>query len=141
MKISILYLTKFGNGKSIANRLESILKESGHDASSFNVRKSKAKDVPKSDLYIFSSPTHIGNLPYKMRGFIKKLEAKSGAKYALLTTCIDNGANTLGKLKELIAPLKLEKATADLTVKVTGMKGPLEDGYEKKLDEFASRLL
>jgi hypothetical protein len=35
----------------------------------------------------------------------------------------------------------MTKATDGLKIKVNGMKGPLEEGYEEKIDAFASQLL
>ena len=35
----------------------------------------------------------------------------------------------------------MKKVTDGFTVKVLGTEGPLEDGYEKRLEEFAEELL
>jgi hypothetical protein len=43
-------------------------------------------------------------------------------------------------MEELVKKKGLTKATDGIKIKVNGMKGPLEDSYEEKLDEFASSM-
>jgi hypothetical protein len=77
-----------------------------------------------------------------MKKFIKKLEPKhSSAKYSVLVTYMDPNAKTVQKMEALVQPKGLTKATEGLMIKVEGMKGPLEDGYEQKLEQFAAKIL
>ncbi len=89
-----------------------------------------------------------------MRRFLKKLRLPAGAKYALLTT---EGAPQPDKktgrmpteeeiarwervrpvMNQLLEAKKLTKV-AESAVYVNGMKGPLEDGWQAKVAEFAA---
>ena len=44
-------------------------------------------------------------------------------------------------MEKLLQPTGMTKITDGLKIKVTGMKGPLEDSYEEKLEEFANDIL
>ena len=142
MKVCIAYESKFGNGKKCVDYLHGAIIKKGHEVQTFSVREVKPNSLPQADLYIFSSPTHIGSPPGKIKKFLKKLEIKQeGAKYALITTHMDPNAKTLQKMEELIKPKGMTKVTDGLKIKVTGMKGPLEEGYEQKLEDFATKII
>jgi flavodoxin len=141
MKIYIAYESKYGNGKKCVEHLQAFMSKKGHDVGISSVREIKPKSLPGADLYIFSSPTHIGGPPGKMKKFLKKLEIKQeGAKYALLTTCLDPKTKTLQIMEELLQPTRMTKISDGIKIKVTGMKGPLEEGYQKKLEDFATEI-
>jgi menaquinone-dependent protoporphyrinogen IX oxidase len=143
MKIFIAYESKFGNGKGCMEYLQDVMSKKGHDVEMLSVREIEPTSLPSADLYIFSSPTQIGSLAGKMKKFLKKLEiSQEGAKYALVTTCM-NPPNTksLKTMEKLLQSRDLSKVSDGLMIKVTGMKGPLESGYEEKLDTFAEDIL
>ncbi len=142
MKVFIAYESKYGNGKKCVDHLQSVMIKKGHETHSFSVRDIKPSELPEADLYVFSSPTHIGKPARKMRKFLKKLEVKQkGMKYALMATHMDPNAKTLQKMEAIIQPKGMTKATDGLKIKVNGMKGPLEEGFEEKIDAFATQLL
>jgi flavodoxin len=141
MKISIAYDSKYGNGKKCVDYLDSILSAKGNQTSVHYIRETSPESLPEADLYVFSTPTHIGGPPRKMKKFLKKLDIKSeNAKYALMTTCMDKNTKSLTKMTELLEPKNLTKVTGGIKIKVTGMKGPLETGYEDKLKNFAMEI-
>lgn len=142
MKVCIVYESKYGNGKTCAEYLQSVISRKGHDTEILSIREIKPKLLPQADFYIFSAPTHIGGPPGKMKRFLKNLkcEEKEG-KYALITTCVDLNTKALQKMKDILQPKGMMKISDGLKIKVTGMKGPLEDGYDKKLEEFAAEIL
>ena len=71
MKINITYHTKFGNGKKCVDYLNGVLVSKGHETAVFSVLEAKPDSLPPVDLYIFSSPTHIGKPSGKMKKFLK----------------------------------------------------------------------
>jgi hypothetical protein len=76
-----------------------------------------------------------------MKRFLKKLEIKlEGAKYALITTYADPKTKSLQIMEKLLQPTGMTKISDGLKIKVNGMKGPLEDDYERKLDAFAKNI-
>jgi menaquinone-dependent protoporphyrinogen IX oxidase len=141
MKVQIFYESKFGNGKKCVDYLGNVLSEKGHEISKNSIREVKPDSIPRCDLYIFSSPTRMGNAHGKMKKFLKKMNIPGeGKKYALIATYADPETKTLTTMEELAKSKGLTKATDGIKIKVNGMKGPLEDSYEEKLDEFASKM-
>jgi flavodoxin len=103
MKVFIAYESKFGNGKKCVDHLQSVIIKKGHEAHSFSVRDIKPSELPEADLYVFSSPTHVGGPPGKIKKFLKKMDVKAeGAKYALMTTHMDPNTKTLQKMEAII---------------------------------------
>jgi flavodoxin len=141
VKVCITYESKFGNGKKCADYLQNIISEKGHEVRTISIRDIKPNLIPRSDLYIFSSPTHGGGPPGKMKKFLKKMEIPdAGKKYALMTTYMEDKTKTLEKMDNLIKSKGMTKLGVELKIQVRGMKGPLEEDYEEKLDEFASTI-
>lgn len=142
MKICIAYESKYGNGKKCVEHLQGVITKKGHDVEICSVREIKPKSLPQADFYIFSTPTHIGGPPRKMKKFLKNLEIKQeGVKYALMTTYLDPKTKALQIMEKLLQCKEMTKVSDGLKIKVTGMKGPLESDYEKKLDTFAQDIL
>ena len=141
MKICILYESKYGNGKKCVEYLQGIIGGKGHDVEISYIGEIKPKLVPQANFYIFSSPTHIGSPPRKMRKFLKKLEIKQeGAKYSLMTTYMDPKTKTIQKMEEILQTKGMTKVSDGLKIKVTGYEGPLEEDYKQKLEKFATEL-
>jgi flavodoxin len=143
MKVCIAYDSKYGNGKKCVEHLSKVIRAKGHDAELLSIREVSPKALPEANVYVFSTPTHVGTAPFKMKGFLKHLDLKQKkAKYSLMTTTMDpKGAKTLNKMTELIQPYGLIKINDGLMIKVKGMKGPLEEGYEKQIERFANTIL
>jgi sulfite reductase alpha subunit-like flavoprotein len=146
-KISISYLTKYGNNKTAMEHLSMLLKAKGHEVLLFDVSESGPEQVPLSDLYVFSSSTHIGGLPGKMNKFMEKFPHKSG-RYALSVTHMveksgpeKNSGKVLKIMAEDLREVGLTNVVDPLSLTVTGMKGPFEDGWQKKVELFAVAIL
>jgi hypothetical protein len=112
--------------------------------------------MPPADLYLFSSPGRMGKPIGGMRRFLKKAKLPSGTKYAILTT---EGAPQPDKktgrmpteeeqakwqrivpiMNEILQEKGLVKV-AEGKILVTGLKGPLEEGWQKKVEAFASQI-
>ena len=142
MKIIISYDSKFGNGKKVVEELQEILKEKGQDVEIFSVGDTKPEDLPTADIYIFSSPTRMFMLPPGMKSFIKKFKpANEKSKYALITTYLDPRVRALAAMEKVLQKKGMIKITDGFKVKVTNIEGPLEEGYENRLKEFAVQLI
>jgi hypothetical protein len=79
-----------------------------------------------------------------MRKFLEKIEIKnSSAHYILVNTCLDPSSNIdkgLEQMEEILQKKNISKLSEGLKLKVMAMKGPLESGYEKELDELAQTI-
>ena len=157
MKIEYYHASKYGNGAMVAEEFKKIMAVKGVTVNVHHIRDSRPKDLMPADLYVFSSPGRIGKPIGGMRRFLRKVQLPSGTQYAILTT---EGApqpdKKTGKMPteeemarwqrvipimdELLQAKNLKKV-ADGKVLVTGMKGPLEEGWQKKVETFAAHVL
>ncbi len=154
MKIEYFHASKYGNGAKVAEEFKKRMAALKVEVNVHHVREAKPKEMPPADLYLFSSPGRMGKPIGRMRRFLKKINLPSGTKYALLTT---EGAPRPDKktgrmpteeeqakwqrvrpvMNEILQGKGLVKA-AEGRILVTGMKGPLEEGWEKKVEDFVS---
>ncbi len=156
MKIEYFHASKFGNGAKVAEEFKALMAAKGVMVNVHHVRDAKPKAMPPADLYLFSSPGRMGKPLGRARRFLKKVALPAGTKYALLAT---EGAPRPDKktgrmpteeemarwqrvrpvMNEILEAKGLVKV-AEGKVLVTGMKGPLEEGWQKKVEDFAARI-
>lgn len=157
MRIEIFHASKFGNGERVAKDLQRVLAARGLQANVHRIDEVRPRELPPADLYVFSSPTRIGKPLGSARRFVKKVKLPAGTRYAIFAT---HGAprpdkktgkmptpdemakwqRTTPILDELLASKGLVKV-ADMIVYVKDLKGPLEDGWQGKVSEFADRMI
>lgn len=157
MKIEYFHASKYGNGAMVAEEFKRLMAAKGVTVNVHHIRDARPKELMQADLYVFSSPGRIGKPIGSMRRFLKKAQLPSGTKYAILTT---EGASQpdkkTGKMppeEELaryqrVRPIMNEllqtkgmKKIAEEKVLVTSLRGPLEEGWQKKVETFAARIL
>jgi len=144
MNISIIYESKYGNGKEAMKYLETVLRKKGFSVQHLSIHEIKPQSLPESDVYIFSAPNSFGKIVRSMMKFLQKIEIKNpNARYILVNTCL-NPSSTIDKgleqMDEILRTKNISKLSEGLKLKVMAIKGPLETGYEKKLDEFAQTI-
>ena len=157
MIIEYYHASKFGHGAQVAEEFRRIMAAKGVTVNVQHVKKVKPKEIPTADLYVFSSPGRFGKPIRSMRRFLKKAQLPTGARYAILTTeASPTPDKKTGKTPteeefarfERVRPIMNEllqakgmKKVAEGNVFVTGMKGPLEEGWQKKVEAFAAQIL
>jgi flavodoxin len=156
MRIEYVHASKYGNGAMVAQEFKHQMEARGVAVSVHHIHDVRPKELPAADLYLFSSPGRMGRPIGGMRRFLRKVDLAPGTRYALLTT---EGApqpdKQTGKLPteeerarfERVRPLMNEtlqakglSEVAEDAVFVTGMKGPLEEGWQHKVEDFVSRI-
>jgi hypothetical protein len=156
MTIEYLHASKYGNGAAVAEEFRKQMAAKGVPVDVHHIRDVKPKDLPQAELYVFSSPGRLGKPIGRMRRFLKKVALPAGTKYALLTTegapRPDKKTGRLPTEEELarwqrVTPIMNEMLqtkgfvkVAEGKVLVTGMKGPLEEGWRTKVEVFASHI-
>jgi len=144
MNISIIYESKYGNGKQAMTYFGDCLKKKGNTVQLMSIHEMKPHLLPESDLYIFSAPNAFGKIVRSMRKFLEKIEIKnSSARYLLVNTCLNPTSSQdrgLEQMEEILREKNITKLFEGLKLKVMAMKGPLEPGYEQKLDDLANRI-
>ena len=156
MKIEYYYASKYGNGAMVAEEFKKLMAAKGVTVNVRHIRDVRPKELMPADLYIFSSPGRAGRPIGSMRRFLKKMQLPPGTRYAILTTEGATRPNKkTGKMPteeeiarwERVRPIMNEllqakgmKKVAEGNVFVTGMKGPLEEGWQKKVETFAAQI-
>lgn len=156
MKIEYFHASKYGNGAKVAEEFEKQMAAKGVMVDVHHIRDVSAKEPPPADLYVFSSPGRMGKPIGGMRRFLKKVRLPAGTKYAILTTEAtpqpDKKTGQLPTDEELarwqrVIPIMNEilqgkglVEVAEDKVRVTGLKGPLEEGWQQKVEAFAARI-
>ncbi len=159
MNIEIFHASKFGNGARVAEELKRVMESKGHQASVHHIKDSRPKEMPPAELYVFGSPTRFGKPLGSMRRFIKKVNLPTGTRYAVFATHGDAVPNKkTGKMptEEELAKWRKTIPVLDEVLKGKGMvkvadkiflvngetlKGPLKEGWQAKVEEFAAAIL
>lgn len=154
--IQYFHASKHGNGEKVAAYFGESMARDGSTVTVHDVRKVDPTTLDAADLYVFSAPGRLGKPIGAMRKFLRSASLRSGSEYALLTTeAAPRPDKKTGRLPsdeeiaehqrvrpimdELLQGKGLVKV-AEEVVLVTGVKGPLEDGWQDKVDEFAHGL-
>jgi flavodoxin len=154
MIIEYYHASKYGNGERVAEEFKKIMAAKGVMVNVHHVKKTKPNEIPAADLYVFSSPGRFGKPIGDMRGFLKKAQFTPGVMYAVLTTEMapkpdkkTGKVPTEGSPHQKVRPILREilqtkgfKEVAEEKVYVLGTKGPLEDGWQKKVEAFANSI-
>jgi len=156
MKIEYVHASKYGNGAAVAEEFKTRMAGKGVAVNVRHVREAKPKEMPAADLYLFSSPGRMGRPIGRMRRFLKKLRLPQGTKYALLIT--EGAPQPDKKTGRMPTPEEMAKwqrvipimnqifqakglvNVAEGKVQVTGFKGPLEEGWQKKVEAFIAQI-
>jgi menaquinone-dependent protoporphyrinogen IX oxidase len=156
MKIEYLHASKFGNGAMVAAEFARAMAARGVSVEVHHIREVRPAELSAADLYVFSSPGRIGKPIGGMRRFLAKVTLPAGTDYAVLTTeAAPKPDRKTGRvpteeelarwqrvrpiMNEILQGKGLVKVAED-KILVTGIKGPLEEGWQTKVAAFADRL-
>ena len=157
MNIAYYHASKFGNGAMVAEEFKKIMAARGIPVSVQHIRDANPKALPKAGLYVFSSPGRFGKPKGNARRFLRRVSLDPGTRYAILTTQgapkpdpktgelpaqeeLDRWERVIPIMNELLEAKGLKKA-AEGAILVTGLKGPLEEGWQKKVAAFADQIM
>jgi len=156
MTIEYLHASKYGNGATVAAEFKRQMATKGVVVDVHHVREVRPTELAAADLYVFSSPGRLGRPIGRMRRFLRKVKLPAGTRYAVLTTeAAPKPDKTTGRtpteeelakhqrvrpiINEILQGKGLVSVAED-KVYVTGLKGPLEDGWQTKVESFATRI-
>jgi flavodoxin len=157
MTIAYYHASKFGNGAMVAEEFRKIMQARGIPVTVAHIRDANPAHLPQADLYVFSSPGRFGKPKGNARRFLRKVSLDPGTPYAILTTQgapkpdpktgsmpsqeeQDRWERVIPIMNELLEAKGLTKA-AEGAVLVTGLKGPLEEGWQDKVAAFADQIM
>jgi flavodoxin len=156
VRIEYFHASKYGNGAMVAEEFKKQVAAKGVTVNVHHIKEARPQELPPADLYLFSSPGRIGKPIGGMRRFLKKVNPPAGTKYAILTTEAapqpDKKTGRMPTEEEMarwqrIIPImngllqdKGLVKVAEGKVLVTGLKGPLEEGWQQKVEAFVARI-
>jgi len=157
MKFAYYHASKFGNGALVAEVFKKLMAARGVTVSVQHIRDANPSDLPAADLYVFSSPGRFGKPKGNARRFLGKVSLEPETRYAILTTQAapkpdpktgkmpaqqeqDRWERVIPIMNELLEAKGLKKV-AEGAVWVTGIKGPLEQGWQRKVGAFADQVM
>jgi flavodoxin len=159
MNIWIVYDSKFGNNKRIADALGECFK-SDNNVQISHAKKISPKKVAQTgvDIFLFGGPLHAGQISFTMKRWATTLanllvkQHKTLKKVAVWGSHATNDTNTPPQFSWNATKLKwkavLEKFQAEKKLdEVIGfdinpktLQGPLEPGWEKNVSDFAEKI-
>ena len=155
MKIRYVHASRFGNGARVADAFALEMAARGVVVAADHIEDVDPARIGDADLYLFSSPGRMGKPIRSMRRFLKNVSLPAGTSYAILTTEMAPRPGKDGRMpteeeicrrqrvrpimNELLGAKGLVQVAEDV-VYVSDIKGPLEDGWEEKVRDFAARV-
>jgi hypothetical protein len=140
----------------VAEEFKQQMTARGVNVTVHHIRDMKRKSLEPADLYVFSSPGRMGKPIRSMRRFLTRLDVPAGTKYGVLTTeAAPKPDRKTGRLptedelaryqrvRPMINEILQAKGLVNVAedkVFVTGLKGPLEDGWRDKVQAFAAKI-
>jgi menaquinone-dependent protoporphyrinogen IX oxidase len=157
MNIEYFHASKYGNGAKVAEEFKKQMAARGVSVNIHHIRQAKPKEMPQADLYVFSSSGRLGKPIGSARRFLKKVKLPPGTKYAILTTQAAPQPNKktgqmpteeeqarwqriIPVMNEILQGKGLVKIAED-KVLVTGLKGPLQEGWQDTVTAFVGKLV
>lgn len=157
VQIEYVHASKFGNGARVAEEFRTRMGTHGIPVTVHHIEADlDPKALPSADLYVFSSPGRMGKPIRGMRRFLKAIRLPEGTRYALLTTEMapqpDRETGRVPTEEEICRFQRVRPIMKELLgrgglveideekVYVTGVEGPLEEGWEEKVDAYADRV-
>ena len=145
-KAIIVYESKYGNTKLVAETIAGGMKEvGGIEAIVSEVKEVDLNTISDYDAILIGSPNHIGGPVGGIKKFIDKLgkilpEGKTLAAFdTYLGKEFEKATKKMEKkIGEKVGSAKL--VTPGLSIKVDGMKGPVSEGELPKCKEFGKKI-
>lgn len=156
MNIEYLHASKYGDGVTVATEFRKQMAAKGIVVDVHHIRDVSPTELPPADLYVFSSPGRVGKPIRSMRRFLTRVNLPVATRYAILTTEAapkpDRKTGRMPSEEELAKHQRVrsimneilqEKGLVNVAedkIYVTGLKGPLEEGWERKVQGFVTRI-
>jgi flavorubredoxin len=145
-RIMIVYETKYGNTKLVAETIAEGLREvEGTEVVVSELKEVDLNKMPDYDAILVGSPNHVGGPTWGIKKFIGKLGKLplEGKIFAAFDTYLGrNSEQAMRKMeKKISGKVPGAKLVAPgLSIMVQGMKGPISAGELPKCREFGNKI-
>jgi flavodoxin len=146
VKVFVVYDTKYGNTKLVAEKImEGLGEVEGIETAIRDVEDTDPKTAADYDAILIGSPTHFGGPARRINKFIDKLGKRElKAKWvAVFDTYLgDDFEKAVKKMEQRLSEKVpgLKRITPGLSIRVDDMKGPVTDGEFPKCKEFGKKI-
>jgi flavorubredoxin len=147
VKVFVVYDTKYGNTKLVAEKIVEGMREiAGIETAIADVKEVNLEKVASSDAVVIGSPNHAGRPARGIAAFIDrlgKLDLKTKWVAVFDTQGGGKGFEQVVKKMEKKVSEKapgMKLVTPGLSIKVTGMKGPVAEGELPKCVDFGKKI-
>ncbi len=147
MKAIIVYESKFGNSKKVAQDIAAGMTEAGAEAFAVHVSETSADKVAPYDLIVVGSPERAGRPMKSARKFLKALgevplEGKTVTFFETYGFAPEPGGKAIAKFMDLARKYlpQGKLLSTGLSVRVRGTKGPILDNELARAKEFGNKL-
>lgn len=144
---AVVYHSKYGNNKKVAEAIFQGLKDTGHKVELVDAKESS--DIGEDVAFlVVGSPTRAGKMSSPIKKFLKNKVTGSrweGTPFAAFGTCLEatcekGGSSSAKKIKEALEEKGLSPMAEAFEASVTGFKGPLVAECEDRAIEFGREL-
>lgn len=146
VKVFVVYDTKHGNTKIVAENILDGLKEvEGIETAISDVEAVDLNNMPDFDVILIGSPNHLGRPARSISRFIDRLGrlGVTGKKAAVFDTYLGGDFNKVvrkmeGRIRDKVPGLGL--ISPGLSVRVEGIEGPISEGELPKCKDFGRNI-
>jgi flavodoxin len=142
-KAIIVYDTKFGNTEKIAKSLASGMKEQGIEVECVKVEKVQINKLKDYDLLAIGGPTHGFGMSKPIKDFVDKLkqvDLREKKVFAFDTKNRGRWGSAAKGIEKRLQRIGLNLVKPCDSAIVLGLKGPLQDGMERKFNQIGAEL-
>ena len=149
MKVLIVYETKYGNTKKVAETIGDVIKEAGKEVTVVKVDAVETDNIKDYEAIVIGSPTYASSQAGSIKKFISSLSVEPDTKIVVFDTHSGDGISTGGPMRRAVKKMEkqiqknpnLKKLMNGLQVAVNGIKGPLIEGELEKCKAFAKEIV
>jgi menaquinone-dependent protoporphyrinogen IX oxidase len=146
VKVFVIYDTKYGNTKLVAEKIvEGIREVGGIETSISDVKKVDLEELADYNAILIGAPNHWGGPSRTIRKFIDKLgkrDLKTKWVAVFDTYLKEDFEKAVKKMEKRINEKvpRLKLITSGLSIRVDDMKGPVTDGEFTKCKDFGKKI-
>jgi flavodoxin len=145
MRGAVVYYSRWGNGRTVAEQIAKGLEEAGHQADLVDLKKSPEGVAGEMEFIVAGSPTRAGKMAGPMKRFIKSMDGnwknKPFAAYGTgYKKWLDSSSLSSESIEEELKNKGLKAVAAPLRVGVDHTRGPLSKGEAERAYEYGKEI-
>lgn len=145
MKGAVIFYSRWGNGRQVAEQIARGLEESGHEVALLDLKKSQDGLQSDLDFLVAGSPTRAGKMAGPMRRFIAGLGSDwNGKGFAAYGTgyrkWLEKSKLSAEDIQAELEKKGLKPLSQPLRIGVEHTRGPLAAGEARRAFEFGKQI-